>query len=62
MKQFRNENNEMSLSTWYDDYLMLYVQIFNKPKYTEKQTAAYNDLLLQWYANWNGKAVEVTKD
>lgn len=51
----------MYLSEWYDNYLMKYVKIIEKPKYTTQKHQKYTEKLLEWYENWSGYMEEVTK-
>lgn len=54
MTTYSNRNKDMYLSEWYEDYLLTYVAIISKPKFSQKQTASYNETLLRWYENFNG--------
>lgn len=52
--EWKNRNNEMYMSDWYDNYLVRYVEIIQHPRYSREQSQKYSELLLQWYENWNG--------
>lgn len=60
MTEYRNRNNEMYLSDWYDNYLMKYKMIIEKPRFTMHQHKKYTEKLLEWYENWNGYMEEVS--
>jgi hypothetical protein len=62
MTLYRNYNNGMYLHDWYSNYLMKYVNIISKPKYSIDVHRKYSDKLLEWYENWNGEPVEVDEE
>ena len=57
----RNRNKDMFLTDYYNEYLMEYLILFDKPKYTMEQRIKYHELLLQWYDNWEGWDEEVDR-
>lgn len=57
----RSRNKDMFLSDWYNDYLMQYLRVFGKPKYSMEQRIKYNEILLRWYDNWEGWNEEVDR-
>ena len=59
MKEYKTRNDEMYLSDWYDQYLMKYLSIISKPKYSQKEMQKYNEVLLRWYDNFNGYLEEI---
>lgn len=59
MTHKRSQNDDMTLSDWYNNYLMKYVTIISKPTYSTKQQVTYNDILLRWYGNWSGYMKEI---
>lgn len=52
--EWKNRNNEMYKSDWYDLHLMKYVKIIEHPRHSKEKSLKYTELLLQWYENWSG--------
>jgi hypothetical protein len=59
MSYTTTRNDEMFMSDWYDNYLIKYVNIISKLKFSDEQQEKYNQLLVEWYGNWNGYEVEI---
>lgn len=55
MEISQNQNKDMSLEEWYNNYLMTYVKTINNLKHSENQFHRFNKKLLEWYNNWNGQ-------